>query len=68
MKHKFISLYITVTSSVTVNSDSQRFWMMYGFLLIISYVSLQSLGPLKGHLRYVQRCLILFSNIFKNAR
>ena len=67
MKHEFISLYITVTSPITANSDSQRFWMMYGFLLI-SYVSLQSLGPLKGHLRYVQRCLILFSNIFKNAR
>ena len=36
--------------------------------LMISYVSIQSLWPLNGHLRYVQRRLILFSEIFRNGR
>ena len=32
------------------------------------YVSIQSLWPLNGHLRYVQTRLILFSEIFRNGR
>ena len=68
MKYTFISLHITAPSPVTANSDSQRLWMMYEFLLIRSYVSLQTLRPLNGHLRHVQRRLILLSGIFRNGR
>ena len=38
------------------------------FLLMILSVSLQSLWPLNRHLRYVQRRLILFPEIFMNVR
>ena len=59
---------MTVPSPVITNSEGQMLWMMYDFLLMILSVSLQSLWPLNGHLRYVQRRLILFSEIFRNSR
>ena len=36
MKHKFISLHITVPSPATANSERQRLWMIYGFPANIS--------------------------------
>ena len=42
--------------------------MFAGFLLMISCVSPQTLWQLNEYLRYVQRGLILFSEIFRNGR
>ena len=68
VKHTFISLHITVPSSVTANVESQRLWMINGFLLMIFYASIQSLWPLNSYLRYVQGRLVLFPEIFKNGK